>query len=52
MIGSLLRHALLHRADSGGPDVRLLAFTRGLALGALVGAVIAGSGLWTRWRRS
>jgi hypothetical protein len=26
-------------------------FVRGLTIGALMGAVIAGSRLWTRWRR-
>jgi hypothetical protein len=38
------------RSDAGDP--RLLAFARGLALGALVGAAIAGSAAWNRrWRR-
>lgn len=27
-------------------------FLRGLTIGALVGAIIAGSTLWSRWRRS
>jgi hypothetical protein len=26
-------------------------FVRGLTIGALIGAVIAGSRLWARWRR-
>jgi hypothetical protein len=26
-------------------------FMRGLTLGAILGAIIAGSSLWTRWRR-
>ncbi len=26
-------------------------FSRGLAIGALVGAAIAGSTIWSRWRR-
>jgi len=34
--------------DEGGDDSP--AFLRGLALGALVGAAIAGSTLWSRWR--
>jgi hypothetical protein len=53
MIGSVIRHLLFRRAESAaGP--RTAAFARGLALGALVGAAIAGSGLWswlTRPRR-
>jgi hypothetical protein len=32
-------------------DPRLVAFARGLALGALVGAAIAGSSVWARFRR-
>jgi hypothetical protein len=32
----------------GDPDVRASTFTRGLALGALVGAAIAGSTIWQR----
>jgi hypothetical protein len=36
------------RPGRTGPDPRLLAFARGLALGALVGAAIAGSSLWSR----
>lgn len=33
-------------------DRRLLSFARGLSLGALVGAAIAGLGIWSRFRRS
>jgi len=32
------------------PDSRFLAFARGLALGALAGAAIAGSSIWKRNR--
>ncbi|MGA2513291.1 MAG: hypothetical protein ABSG37_06705 [Candidatus Limnocylindrales bacterium] len=52
MIGLLLRRSVATRAGSGAPDLRLLAFARGLALGALVGAAIAGSGIWNRRRRT
>jgi hypothetical protein len=38
------------RHGEGSSDPRLLAFARGLALGALVGAAIAGSTIWTRRR--
>ena len=31
--------------------VRTSAFLRGLTIGALVGAAIAGSAIWRRWRR-
>jgi hypothetical protein len=55
MIRHLLRLALGRfvrgRLESRDPDDRLLAFARGLALGALVGAAIAGSGLWSSIRR-
>ena len=30
---------------------RMGAFVRGLTIGALVGAAIAGSAIWRRWRR-
>lgn len=33
------------------PDQRLTAFARGMALGALVGAAIAGSSIWSSARR-
>jgi hypothetical protein len=53
VIRSLAR--LLGRGRSGSDaaptDRRLMAFARGLALGALVGAAIAGSTLWNRRRR-
>jgi len=26
-------------------------FVRGLTLGAILGAIVAGSSIWTRWRR-
>jgi hypothetical protein len=38
------------RAPAGPSDPRLLAFARGLVLGALIGAAIAGSSLWSRQR--
>jgi len=38
------------RGGSDRTDQRLLAFARGLALGALVGSAIAGSTLWNRRR--
>jgi hypothetical protein len=35
------------------PDDRSTAtFLRGLTLGALLGAIIAGSSIWSRWLRS
>ena len=33
------------------PEQRLIAFAHGMALGALVGAAIAGSSIWSRGRR-
>lgn len=51
MIGYLLRRLLFGRRDSAEPDARLVAFARGLALGALAGAAIAGSSIWQRKRR-
>ena len=48
-----LRAALDRRADGGArPDLAPLAatFLRGLSLGALVGAAIAGSAIWRRLR--
>jgi hypothetical protein len=50
VIDALLRYMLPGRKAPGGQDERFLAFARGLALGALVGAAIAGSGIWRRWR--
>jgi hypothetical protein len=43
---------LLHVVEqASGDDVRATTFVRGLALGALVGAAIAGSTIWQRRRR-
>jgi hypothetical protein len=50
MIGFLLGRLLFRRSDDS-TDPRALAFARGLALGALVGAALAGSGIWKRYRR-
>lgn len=50
MIDALLRYMLLGRRAPAGRNERLLTFARGLALGALVGAAIAGSGIWRRRR--
>jgi hypothetical protein len=50
MIGYLLGRLLFRRSDDS-TDPRALAFARGLALGALVGAAIAGSTIWKRFRR-
>ena len=44
----LLRRALSRGAESGDLDPRLLAFARGVAIGALVGAAFAGSGMVRR----
>ena len=46
MIGQLLR--ALFGSSEEPEDPRFTAFVRGLALGALVGAAIAGSRLWGR----
>jgi hypothetical protein len=35
---------------SRGPDQRALAFARGIAVGALFGAAVAGSRMWRRGR--
>jgi len=49
------RDSLLDRLTGGasapGDDPRVAQFVRGLALGALVGAAIAGSTIWQRRRR-
>jgi hypothetical protein len=45
---SLVSLLMQMRSRSGPSDPRLLAFARGLALGALVGAAIAGSRMWSR----
>jgi hypothetical protein len=50
MIGWLLGRLLERRMGPANSNVRLVAFARGLALGALVGAAIAGSGIWKRTR--
>jgi hypothetical protein len=52
MIQSILWILVHRRAPAGPSDPRLLAFARGLALGALVGAAIAGSSIWSRYQRS
>jgi hypothetical protein len=39
---------LIGAAEEAGDDVRATTFVRGLALGALVGAAIAGSTIWQR----
>jgi hypothetical protein len=39
------------KTESRLADPRLLAFARGLAIGALIGAAIAGSSIWRRSRR-
>lgn len=49
MIGYLLRRAVFRRAESATGS-RTATFVRGLAIGALVGAAIAGSALWRRRR--
>jgi hypothetical protein len=52
VIRELARRLLGRQADQAEPDVRWIAFFRGVALGALVGAAIAGSSIWKRRRRS
>lgn len=48
-----LARTLLGRTRSDdSADPRLTAFVRGLTLGALVGAAIAGSSLWSRRSRN
>jgi hypothetical protein len=39
-----------HHTEDRPADPRLLAFARGLAIGALIGAAIAGSSIWRRIR--
>jgi hypothetical protein len=46
MIETLARLIARRREPSRAADPRLTAFARGLALGALAGAAIAGSTLW------
>jgi hypothetical protein len=50
LIRYLLSRLLMRRMEPADPDVRLVAFVRGLALGALTGAAIAGSGLLKKRR--
>ena len=50
MIRSLAWVLARRHTETGPSDPRLLAFARGLALGALIGAAIAGSTLWSRRR--
>ena len=52
MIGALLRLAGLRPEAARDVDSRLVAFTRGVAMGALLGAAIAGSTIWSRRRRT
>ena len=52
MIRYLLGRLLMRRMEPANPDARLVAFARGLALGALVGAAIAGSELLKKRRPS
>lgn len=52
MIGELRGFLVHRRTPESAADPRLLAFARGLALGALVGAAIAGSKIWNRRRRT
>jgi hypothetical protein len=52
MIETLARLLTRGRKPSRAADPRLTAFARGLALGALAGAAIAGSTLWGRRRRN
>jgi hypothetical protein len=46
--GSSLLDRLTGGATAPGEDPRVAQFVRGLALGALVGAAIAGSTIWQR----
>jgi hypothetical protein len=52
VIEALARLLTRRREPSRTADPRLTAFARGLALGALAGAAIAGSTLWNRRRRN
>ena len=51
-MGELFRFLVRRRTPESATDPRLLAFARGLALGALVGAAIAGSSIWSRRPRN
>jgi len=46
VIRFLVGRLLMRRMEPANPDVRAVAFVRGLVLGALVGAAIAGSRFW------
>jgi len=48
---ALERIAKVVEGAGGDEDVRATTFVRGLALGALVGAAIAGSTIWQRRRQ-
>jgi hypothetical protein len=52
VIRYLLGRLLMRRLEPAAPDARAVDFTRGLVLGAFVGAAIAGSSLWKRRRGS
>lgn len=51
MIRQLLRLVAARREPARSADKRLVAFARGVAIGALVGAAIAGSTIWSRRSR-
>jgi hypothetical protein len=51
VIRFLVGRLLMRRMEPANPDFRAVAFVRGLVLGALVGAAIAGLGVWSRQRR-
>ncbi|MFL5683763.1 MAG: hypothetical protein ACJ77O_11540 [Chloroflexota bacterium] len=38
------------RTDRPPEDRTTASFMRGMTLGAIIGAIIAGSSLWARWR--
>jgi hypothetical protein len=46
----LLNRVRVRGASASEHDPRLLAFARGTAAGALVGAAIAGTGIWRHFR--
>jgi hypothetical protein len=52
MIAELWRFIVRRRTPDPAADPRLMAFARGLALGALVGAAIAGSRIWSGRRKN
>jgi len=51
MIWLLVRMFERRHPGATHPDSRLMTFMRGLAIGALVGATIAGSSIWRRRNR-